>query len=168
MKKKIIDVIIFFFLFLQITSLWALLIITTLVPAECGRPEKAPEFDFRQTGCRAHTANIKDFGGVGDGVTSNTKAFKSAIDQLSKFSNDRGALLYVPAGKWLTGPFNVTSHFTLFLDHDAELLATTVCIPSLTIVVIMHVTILALSCFSKLFSLANFNDNLNEKSQFKL
>ncbi|KAJ8511833.1 hypothetical protein OPV22_002267 [Ensete ventricosum] len=33
-------------------------------------------------------------------------------------------MLVVPAGRWLTGPFNLTNHFTLFLDHDAVILAT--------------------------------------------
>ncbi|KAK9121224.1 hypothetical protein Syun_018841 [Stephania yunnanensis] len=74
-------------------------------------------------GCRAHNASITDFGGVGDGKTSNTKAFQAAIDQLGKVAADGGALLLVPPGKWLTGSFNLTSHFTLFLHKDAVLLA---------------------------------------------
>jgi hypothetical protein len=32
-------------------------------------------------------------------------------------------MLYVPARKWLTGPFNLTIHFTLFLRSDAVILA---------------------------------------------
>ncbi|XP_066375940.1 probable polygalacturonase [Miscanthus floridulus] len=75
--------------------------------------------------CRAHTASLADFGGVGDGTTSNTAAFRSAVDHLSQYSGEDGggAMLYVPAGKWLTGPFNLTSHFTLFLHSDAVILA---------------------------------------------
>ncbi|RCV19801.1 hypothetical protein SEVIR_4G004900v4 [Setaria viridis] len=74
--------------------------------------------------CRAHTASLADFGGVGDGTTSNTAAFRSAVDHLSQYSGEGGggAMLYVPAGKWLTGPFNLTSHFTLFLHSDAVIL----------------------------------------------
>lgn len=72
--------------------------------------------------CRKHTASLTDFGGVGDGTTSNTAAFRSAVEQLSQYSGDGGAMLYVPAGKWLTGPFNLTSHFTLFLHGDAVIL----------------------------------------------
>ncbi|GAV74529.1 hypothetical protein CFOL_v3_18009, partial [Cephalotus follicularis] len=34
-----------------------------------------------------------------------------------------GSLLYVPAGIWLTGSFNLTNHFTLYLDKDAVPLA---------------------------------------------
>jgi hypothetical protein len=78
--------------------------------------------------CRAHTASLADFGGVGDGTTSNTAAFRSAVDHLSQYSGEEGggAMLYVPAGKWLTGPFNLTSHFTLFLHRDAVILASQV------------------------------------------
>ncbi|KAF8044058.1 hypothetical protein BT93_A2129 [Corymbia citriodora subsp. variegata] len=36
---------------------------------------------------------------------------------------DGGAQLVVPAGRWLTGSFNLTSHFTLFLEKDATILA---------------------------------------------
>ncbi|CAL9765570.1 unnamed protein product [Musa acuminata subsp. burmannicoides] len=75
-------------------------------------------------GCRAHVASLTDFGGVGDGVTSNTAAFAAAVANLSKVAYDGGAMLVVPAGRWLTGPFNLADHFTLFLDHDAVILAT--------------------------------------------
>lgn len=77
-------------------------------------------------GCRKHGAFLTDFGGVGDGKTSNTKAFRSAIENLSKYASDGGAELIVPPGKWLTGSFNLTSNFTLYLDKDAVLLASQV------------------------------------------
>jgi len=73
---------------------------------------------------RTYSASLTDFGGVGDGVTSNTKAFQAAIDNLSQYASDGGSLLFVPPGKWLTGSFNLTSHFTLYLHKDATLLAT--------------------------------------------
>ncbi|KAJ0968306.1 hypothetical protein J5N97_025223 [Dioscorea zingiberensis] len=75
------------------------------------------------TRCRAHTASVTDFGAVGDGKTSNTKAFQAAVAHLAQYSSDGGSLLYVPAGRWLTGPFNLTSAFTLFLHRDAVILA---------------------------------------------
>ncbi|XP_008810119.2 probable polygalacturonase [Phoenix dactylifera] len=74
-------------------------------------------------GCRAYTASLTDFGAVGDGATSNTRAFAAAVANLSLYAADGGAMLVVPPGKWLTGPFNLTSHFTLFLHRDAEILA---------------------------------------------
>ncbi|CAN1264534.1 Probable polygalacturonase [Linum perenne] len=72
--------------------------------------------------CRKHTAVITDFGAVGDGKTMNTKAFRDAIAKLSTLATDGGAQLIVPPGKWLTGSFNITSHFTLFLHKDAVIL----------------------------------------------
>ncbi|KAK6137367.1 hypothetical protein DH2020_028880 [Rehmannia glutinosa] len=80
-------------------------------------------FDYCAISCRAHSASLTDFGGVGDGTTSNTKAFQAAVDHLSQFESDGGSMLFVPPGKWLTGSFNITSHFTLFLHKDAVLLA---------------------------------------------
>lgn len=76
--------------------------------------------------CRQHTAVLTDFGGVGDGVTSNTQAFRRAIEHLSPLAANGGAQLIVPPGKWLTGSFNLTSHFTLFVHKDATILASQV------------------------------------------
>lgn len=82
--------------------------------------------EYRAINCRAHGASLTDFGGVGDGKTSNTKVFQTAINHLSQYSSDGGSLLYIPSGRWLTGSFNVTSHFTLYLDKDAVLLGSQV------------------------------------------
>lgn len=65
--------------------------------------------------------NLTDFGGVGDGVTLNTEAFERAVSEISKLGN-KGGQLNVPPGHWLTAPFNLTSHMTLFLDEDAVIL----------------------------------------------
>nr|GMC98068.1 probable polygalacturonase [Ipomoea batatas] len=80
-------------------------------------------FDYSAISCRRFTACLTDFGGVGDGVTLNTDVFRTAVDFLSGFGQQGGSMLYVPPGKWLTGSFNLTSHFTLFLDQDAVILA---------------------------------------------
>ncbi|CAL5376798.1 unnamed protein product [Camellia sinensis] len=66
--------------------------------------------------------NLTDFGGVGDGVTLNTAAFERAVSAISKLGKRGGGQLNVPAGNWLTAPFNLTSHMTLFLDEDAVIL----------------------------------------------
>lgn len=66
--------------------------------------------------------NLTDFGGVGDGVTVNTEAFERAMLAISKLGKKGGGQLNVPAGNWLTAPFNLTSHLTLFLDQDAVIL----------------------------------------------
>ncbi|GFP94634.1 probable polygalacturonase [Phtheirospermum japonicum] len=90
---------------------------------ECRKARVLESLEYRAISCRAHSASILDFGGVGDGETLNTGAFQAAVSQLSQYASDGGAQLFVPAGKWLTGTFNLTSHFTLFLHKDALLLA---------------------------------------------
>lgn len=89
-------------------------------------PKKFESFEYSAMNCRAHSASLTEFGGVGDGKTSNTKAFQTAISKLSQYATDGGAQLFVPAGKWLTGSFSLTSHFTLYLHKDAVLLASQV------------------------------------------
>lgn len=71
---------------------------------------------------RPHSVTITEFGAVGDGVTLNTKAFQNAIFYLNSFSDKGGAQLFVPAGRWLTGSFDLISHLTLWLDKDAVIL----------------------------------------------
>ncbi|CAA0830673.1 Pectin lyase-like superfamily protein [Striga hermonthica] len=91
--------------------------------AECRKARILESFEYSAISCRAHSASILDFGGVGDGETLNTRAFQTAVGHLSQYASDGGAQLFVPAGKWLTGSFNLTSHFTLYLHKDAVLLA---------------------------------------------
>ena len=106
------------------------LLLVTLLSSEVAESRKAKtartSFEYKAINCRAHSASLTDFGGVGDGNTSNTKAFQSAISYLSQYASKGGAQLYVPAGKWLTGSFSMTSHFTLYLNKDAVLLASQV------------------------------------------
>eukprot|EP00268_Persea_americana_P026792 TRINITY_DN2629_c0_g1_i6.p1 TRINITY_DN2629_c0_g1~~TRINITY_DN2629_c0_g1_i6.p1 ORF type:complete len:582 (-),score=60.27 TRINITY_DN2629_c0_g1_i6:161-1666(-) len=66
--------------------------------------------------------NLTDFGGVGDGVTLNTEAFERAIEAISLLGERGGGQLNLQAGVWLTAPFNLTSHMTLFLAEDAVIL----------------------------------------------
>ncbi|KAL5198855.1 hypothetical protein ABZP36_002367 [Zizania latifolia] len=71
---------------------------------------------------RPHSVSITEFGAVGDGVTVNTKAFQNAMFYLSSFAEKGGAELFVPAGRWLTGSFNLISFLTLSLDRDAVII----------------------------------------------
>lgn len=66
--------------------------------------------------------NLTFFGGVGDGSTLNTEAFNRAVAEISKFEKRGGAQLNVQPGRWLTAPFNLTSHMTLFLAEGAVIL----------------------------------------------
>ncbi|XP_059597974.1 putative disease resistance RPP13-like protein 1 [Vitis vinifera] len=87
--------------------------------AECGR---ASSVEYLAINCWKHSAVLTNFGGNGDGKKMKIKAFKSAIDHLSECASDGGAEPIVPPGKWLTGSFNLTSHFTLYVHKDAVIL----------------------------------------------
>ncbi|XP_047963872.1 probable polygalacturonase [Salvia hispanica] len=78
---------------------------------------------FRAPPPRRLVKSIADFGGVGDGATSNTAAFRRAVEFLEKSGGGGGgAQLNVPRGRWVTGSFNLTSDFTLFLEDGAVIL----------------------------------------------
>lgn len=64
----------------------------------------------------AGSVNIKDFGGVGDGVTLNTTAFSKAISALSKKGGGR---LVVPQGVWLSGPIQLKDNIDLHVEKNA-------------------------------------------------
>ncbi|KAK3016061.1 hypothetical protein RJ639_007548 [Escallonia herrerae] len=68
--------------------------------------------------------SITDFGGVGDGQTLNTKAFRAAVYRIEHLKRRGGTLLYVPPGVFLTEAFNLTSHMTLYLAKGAVIRAT--------------------------------------------
>lgn len=62
------------------------------------------------------TLSISDCGGVGDGVTLCTEAFRLGIQQLSE---QGGGRLVVPQGIWLTGPIELKSNIDLHLEKNA-------------------------------------------------
>ncbi|XP_020697679.1 probable polygalacturonase [Dendrobium catenatum] len=66
--------------------------------------------------------NLTDFDAAGDGKTMNTGAFERAVETISRLANSGGGQLNVPRGRWLTAPFNITSHITIFLEEGAVLL----------------------------------------------
>lgn len=75
---------------------------------------------------RGEWVSVASFGGAGDGRTLSTAAFAAAVASIERRPASGGALLYVPPGVWLTGPFNLTSHMTLFLARGAVIRATQV------------------------------------------
>lgn len=77
--------------------------------------------------------SITDFGGVGDGRTLNTKAFREAIYRIQHLRRRGGTLLYIPPGVYLTGSFNLTSRMTLYLARGAVIKAVQVPYISLSI-----------------------------------
>ncbi|KAK3037228.1 hypothetical protein RJ639_030121, partial [Escallonia herrerae] len=99
------------------------LILLSVRLVECGKHGNLDFVQYPAINCRKHSALLTDFGGKGDGKTSNTAAFRAAIAHLSKYAAHGGAQLIVPPGKWLTGSFNLTSHFTLYVHQEAVILA---------------------------------------------
>lgn len=81
---------------------------------------------FQGVSMRKVVMSIGDFGGVGDGKTSNTETFRRAVRYLKRFGDKGGSQLNVPKGRWLTGSFNLTSNFTLFLEEGAVILGSQV------------------------------------------
>lgn len=70
----------------------------------------------------AREVDIRDFGGIGDGVALNTDAFADAIETLYELGGGR---LVVPKGVWLTGPITLKDNIDLHLTPDAILLFST-------------------------------------------
>ncbi len=66
-----------------------------------------------------YSVSLKDFGGVDDGVTSNTEAFAKAIAHLAQKG---GGHLIVPAGMWLTGPITLEDNIDLHAEQGAFVL----------------------------------------------
>lgn len=115
----------FKYYYISLQAIHVILVLAATFPlrSTAGRLHSHDNFRYCAISCRAIGASLTDFGGVGDGTTSNTKAFQAAISHLGQYAEYGGSMLFVPPGKWLTGSFNLTSHFTLFLHKDAVLLA---------------------------------------------
>ncbi|KAJ1292875.1 hypothetical protein BS78_01G023800 [Paspalum vaginatum] len=104
------------------TLFQVLLIFTTMAQTQWSTVSSIYCKDMSPNVYRPHSVTITEFGAVGDGVTLNTKAFQNAIFYLNSFADKGGAQLFVPAGRWLTGSFNLISHLTLSLDKDAVII----------------------------------------------
>jgi polygalacturonase len=68
----------------------------------------------------ARNFNIANFGAIGDGKTMNTQAIGKAIEACGKAG---GGSVIVPAGKFITGPFELVSNMALILQKGAVLRA---------------------------------------------
>ncbi len=68
----------------------------------------------------ARRFSINEFGGVGDGRTLNTEAFRRAIAACEK---QGGGEVVVPVGTFLSGPIDLKSNMALVLERGAVILA---------------------------------------------
>nr|CAB3457153.1 unnamed protein product [Digitaria exilis] len=82
-------------------------------------PKRAPASTMGQWVASPPVYDLREFGAVGDGRTVNTAAFEAAVAAIAERGGGR---LTVPAGRWLTAPFNLTSRMVLFLAAGAEIL----------------------------------------------
>eukprot|EP00935_MAST-01C_sp_MAST-1C-sp1_P002161 g2161.t1 len=73
-------------------------------------------------GPRPANVSITSFGGKGDGSTRNTDAINAAIKAVAAKG---GGTISFPAGVFLSAPFNLSSHITLFFAKGSTLKATT-------------------------------------------
>lgn len=59
--------------------------------------------------------DVRDYGAVGDGITVNTKAINAAIEAAS----EKGGMVNIPSGVFLTGPIHLLSNVNLHLSDNA-------------------------------------------------
>ena len=105
-------------------------ILAALTFASCGSNEYAHLYkdlpfempQVQRPSIPVRAVDIRDFGGVGDGVTLNSEAFAKAIETLTEVGGGR---LVVPAGVWLTGPITLKDNIDLHIRPDAVLLFST-------------------------------------------
>jgi len=69
---------------------------------------------------RGPALDVRDFGGIGDGRTADTRAIQQAIDAAHRLG---GGLVQLPAGTWRSGTLALRSRVTLELTPGAVLLA---------------------------------------------
>jgi polygalacturonase len=79
----------------------------------------ASEVQPAQPTIPAHAFSLSDFGGIPDGTTANTEAFRKAIAAVRAAG---GGTLEVPPGRYFTGPLELCSSLDLHLDAGATLL----------------------------------------------
>ena len=96
--------------FVRCTAIFALAVAVNL---------RCPGMDFTPVATPvipSHSVTLLDFGGVGDGLTLNTKAF---ADALAALAQKGGGRLVVPPGLWLTGPIRLCSNLELRVERGA-------------------------------------------------
>jgi len=97
----------------KVAKVLAGLALVSAVASAQGAAAKRDEITAALPVIPAAKFNLADYGGVGDGKTFNTDAFKSAVAAVQKAG---GGHLIVAAGVYKTLPFVLTSHMDLHLD----------------------------------------------------
>src|ERR1017187_9061709 len=96
--------------------------LTVLLFAATCAPAEAPA----AVNARPSSFNIMDYGARNDGSSSATEAFRAAIQAAKKAG---GGTVYVPAGKYESGPIELVSNLTLYFDAGATVYFPAVTLP---------------------------------------
>jgi len=89
------------------------------IASRAGAQAKLPDnFSVTPPSIPDKTFNLKDFGAVGDGTTLNTDAIKKAMAAVDAAG---GGTLEVPAGTYLTGPFQFVSNLNFHLAEGSKI-----------------------------------------------
>ena len=64
---------------------------------------------------------LEQFGGKGDGIFNNVNAFAMAFSEICRCG---GGTLRIKKGRYLTGPLEIPSDTTVFLEEGAEIIFT--------------------------------------------
>eukprot|EP01012_Entosiphon_sulcatum_P020697 TRINITY_DN25586_c0_g3_i2.p1 TRINITY_DN25586_c0_g3~~TRINITY_DN25586_c0_g3_i2.p1 ORF type:complete len:259 (-),score=36.69 TRINITY_DN25586_c0_g3_i2:532-1308(-) len=65
--------------------------------------------------------NVRDYGAKGDGIALDTDAVRKAL-RAAEATGSGGTVVFPSSGRYLTGPFNLTSHITLEVQPNATVL----------------------------------------------
>ncbi|MCK4751975.1 MAG: glycoside hydrolase family 28 protein [Planctomycetes bacterium] len=83
----------------------------------CGTAVKYEMPEITPLSFSGQVFDVREYGGVGDGVSSNTKAFADAITACCEAGGGR---VLVPEGVWLTGAIVLKSNVDLHISEAAE------------------------------------------------
>lgn len=98
----------------RLIHLTALIIIS--IPVAAAAQTSTSGVSPRLPSIPQHKFLLTDFGAVGDGRTLNTEAFRRAVEACRKAG---GGEVVVPAGTFVTGPFELTDRMALVLEKGA-------------------------------------------------
>jgi hypothetical protein len=84
-----------------------------LLPATASAQTIAPEAS------KAVAFNVRDYGAIGNGTTSDTPAINKTIRACASAG---GGVVFFPPGQYVTGTFELLSHVTLYLEAGAVIL----------------------------------------------
>ncbi len=96
-----------------------ILLLAACLLALCPAASSQTDLSPARPAIPSHVFNVKDFGAIADGRTSNTGAFRRAV---AGAASAGGGTLVVPAGDFFSGPIELCSNLNFHLDAGARIL----------------------------------------------